>query len=298
MNTDGPRLAHLRSRALVAVRGPDCRSFLQGLLTQDVDTLADGEMRYGALLTPQGRLLYDMILIGEPDAVLLDLPAAHRHDVAQRLSLYRLRAKVEIGPAEGGVYALWNTTAAPKGWAPDPRLAALGFRTVGAAPSVPDAAEVDEDLYDAHRLAFGLADTGRDALAENTYPIEANLDLLHGIDFKKGCFVGQETTSRMKRRGQVRSRLLPIAVDGPAPASGTEVLAGTLRAGEIVGGRNGRALGPGPAGPDRWRRPQRRWARRADRGPCLAVERAGADGSVISLTLNLSSTNSHPLASA
>ena len=100
-----PRSAHLRSRALVAVRGPDCRSFLQGLLTQDVEGLDDGEWRYGALLTPQGRLLYDMFLIGRAEAVLLDLPAAHRHALVQRLSLYKLRAKVEIGVAEGGVYA-------------------------------------------------------------------------------------------------------------------------------------------------------------------------------------------------
>ena len=238
-----PRSAHLRSRALVAVRGPDCRSFLQGLLTQDVEGLDDGEWRYGALLTPQGRLLYDMFLIGRAEAVLLDLPAAHRHALVQRLSLYKLRAKVEIGVAEGGVYALWDTDAAPSGWVRDPRLSALGFRAVGLeSPPAPGAMAGEEDDYDAHRLALGVADTGRDALAENTYPIEANLDLLHGIDFKKGCFVGQETTSRMKRRGQVKSRLLPVRIEGPAPASGTEVLAGPLRAGEIVGGRDGRAL--------------------------------------------------------
>ena len=242
MTTDAPHLAHLRSRALVAVRGPDCRSFLQGLLTQDVETLADGEWRYAALLSPQGRLLYDMFLIGRTDAVLLDLPAAHRHNVVQRLSLYRLRAKVEIAPEEGGVFALWNAAAMP-GWTADPRLPALGLRAVGLqTPAAPGAVEADEEDYDALRLAHGVADTGRDALAENTYPIEANLDLLHGIDFKKGCFIGQETTSRMKRRGQIRSRLLPVEMEGPAPTSGTEVLAGTLRAGEIVGGRDGRAL--------------------------------------------------------
>jgi folate-binding protein YgfZ len=119
----------------------------------------------------------------------------------------------------------------------------MGFRATGLQPpAAPGAIEADEDDYDAHRLAHGLADTGRDALAEKTYPIEANLDLLHGIDFRKGCFVGQETTSRMKRRGPVKTRLLPVTMDGPAPPAGTEVLAGDLRAGEIVGGRDGRAL--------------------------------------------------------
>ncbi|OYX29448.1 MAG: glycine cleavage system protein T [Caulobacterales bacterium 32-69-10] len=230
MASDGAKLSHLRSRALIGVRGPDWRSFLQGLLTQDVETMAGGEHRYGALLTPQGRLLYDMFLACEADegGVLLDVPASERHAIAQRLSLYRLRAKVEIGPAEGGA---------------DPRLPELGWRTTSlATPSVPGALEVDEDAYEAHRLALAATDAWKDGLHDRNYPIEANLDLLGGIDFKKGCFVGQETTSRMKRRGQIRTRMLPIVFDGPAPAQGAEVLAGELRAGEVTGGRDGLAL--------------------------------------------------------
>jgi folate-binding protein YgfZ len=124
----------------------------------------------------------------------------------------------------------------------DPRLAALGWRSCGASRPA-DAVIVDESSYEAHRLALGVpgpADWGSDSI----YPIEANFDLLHGIDFKKGCFVGQETTSRMKRRGQVKSRMLPIVFDGAAPAPGAEVLAGELRAGEItsVGDRRAMAL--------------------------------------------------------
>ena len=227
----------------MAVRGPDARGFLQGLLTQDVETLAAGEWRYGALLTPQGRLLFELFLIGQPDAVLLEVASRERHALVQRLSLYRLRAKVEIEAAEGASFALWNAAVAPPGWAADPRLPDLGWRAAGLEPPpAPGAVEADEDDYDAHRLALGVADAGRDVLAENTYPIEAHLDRLNGVDFKKGCFVGQETTSRMKRRGQVRSRLLPLAVEGLAPAPGTEVLAGSLRAGEVVGGRDGRCL--------------------------------------------------------
>ena len=239
------KLSHLRSRALISVRGPDWRGFLQGLLTQDVETLAEGECRYGALLTPQGRLLYDMFLFGEAGGggVLLDVPASERHAVAQRLSLYRLRAKVEIGLAEGGVFALWDVEAPGAGWAADPRLAELGWRTTGLeAPMVAGAEEVDEDAYEARRLALGASDAYRDGLQDKTYPVEANLDLLNGIDFKKGCFVGQETTSRMKRRGQIRTRLVPILFEGAAPAPGTEVLAGELRAGQVAGGREGRAL--------------------------------------------------------
>ncbi|HTI66391.1 MAG TPA: folate-binding protein [Caulobacteraceae bacterium] len=245
MPPPAPKLSHLRSRALVAVRGPDWRGFLQGLLTQDVDSLRAGEWRYGALLTPQGRLLFDLFLVGETgDAgVLLDVPSAERGAIAQRLSLYRLRAKVEIGAAEGGVFALWGADAAGAGWAADPRLPGLGWRAVGlTAPSAPGAQDADEDEYEAHRLALGATDAWRDGLQDKSYPVEANLDLLNGVDFRKGCFVGQETTSRMKRRGQIRTRMLPIVFEGAAPAVGSEVLAGTLRAGEVTGGRDGRAL--------------------------------------------------------
>jgi folate-binding protein YgfZ len=238
-----PRLAHLRSRALVAVKGPDWRSFLQGLVTQDVETLAPGEWRYAALLTPQGRLLYDFFLVGEPDGALIDVAAAQRHDLAQRLSLYRLRAKVEVGPAEGGVYALWGAVDAGAPWAADPRLPALGFRATGLdQPPAPGAEPAEEAEYEARRLMLGVADAARDGLHDRSYPIEANLDLLNGIDFRKGCFVGQETTSRMKRRGQVKTRMLPIAYDGPALLAGTEVLAGSLRAGEVVAAGDGRGL--------------------------------------------------------
>jgi folate-binding protein YgfZ len=136
------------------------------------------------------------------------------------------------------VSALWNGTG--PGFVVDPRLPALGGRGYGAALPA-DATEADEAAYDAHRLSLGVpgpADWGE----EKTYPIEANFDLLNGIDFKKGCFVGQETTSRMKRRGQIKTRMLPITFDGPPPAPGAEVLAGELRAGEVLSGVGGRAM--------------------------------------------------------
>jgi folate-binding protein YgfZ len=134
-------------------------------------------------------------------------------------------------------------TAPPEGehvFVRDPRLPQLGFRGYGASAPA-DAVVSDEAAYDAHRLALGVpgpADWGSD----KTYPIEANFDLLGAIDFKKGCFVGQETTSRMKRRGQIKTRMLPIAFAGAPPAPGTEVLAGELRAGEVCSGGDGRAI--------------------------------------------------------
>ncbi|MFC3078874.1 YgfZ/GcvT domain-containing protein [Phenylobacterium terrae] len=233
-------LAVLASRALIAVSGPDWRHFLQGLLTQDVETLAPGELRFAALLTPQGRLLYDMFVAGREDGCWLEVEAAKLPAIVQRLSLYRLRAKVEIAADETPVAALFGGEAAPEGWFRDPRLPALGWRGYGAAAPA-DAQAASEADYEAHRLALGVpgpADWG----SEKTYPIEAGFDLMDGIDFKKGCFVGQETTSRMKRRGQIKTRMLPIAFDGPAPAPGAEILAGSLRAGEVLSGQDGRAM--------------------------------------------------------
>lgn len=236
-------VAPLPSRALVRLGGPDWRSFLQGLITQDVDSLEPGEARFAALLTPQGRLLYDLIVAGLDDGAWLDVAAAAREALVQRLKLYRLRAKVDIAADDAPVTALFGPRAtAPSGpgWFADPRLPVLGWRGYGAEPPADASAGTEAD-YETWRLSVGapgLADWG----VEKTYPIEANFDLLGGIDFKKGCFVGQETTSRMKRRGQIRNRMMPIAFDGPAPPAGTEVLAGSLRAGEVLSGVDGRAM--------------------------------------------------------
>ncbi len=233
-------VARLSSRAVITVSGPDWRSFLQGLLTQDVETLAPGELRFAGLLTPQGKLLYDLFVAGTPkgmgDGALLDVQADQRDALLQRLTMYRLRAKVTLEASDRPVLAVFGGDTTGEGLYVDPRLPALGARAYDDRP-----ANADEDAYNAHRLALGVpgpADWGQ----ERTYPIEANFDLLAGIDFKKGCFVGQETTSRMKRRGTIKNRMLPITFDGPPPAFGAEVLAGELRAGEMLGGRDGRGL--------------------------------------------------------
>jgi folate-binding protein YgfZ len=262
--------AALPSRALIAIGGPDWRSFLQGLITQDVETMAPGEARFGALLTPQGRLLYDLFVVEREEGAWLDVEAAHREAILQRLMMYRLRAKVELAvsdlpvsiivsaqplESEGsgsstGESAAGRPAETQNAWVPafagmtgfvrDPRLPELGWRGYGATPPA-DAILADDSVRDAHKLALGVpgpADWGSD----KTYPIEANFDLLNGIDFKKGCFVGQETTSRMKRRGQIKSRMLPIRFDGPAPAFGSEILAVDLRAGEVLSGGEGAAI--------------------------------------------------------
>jgi folate-binding protein YgfZ len=235
------KFARLESRALLRVSGPDWRSFLQGLLSNDVDELQPGAMRFAALLTPQGRLLYDMFVTALEDGARLDVQGVQRQELMGRLTLYRLRAKVEIALEDGQVCAVWGGRVAGPGWIADPRLPELGWRGVDQAP--PEGAGiVDEAAYHAHRLALGAPDPALDCTPDRTYPIEADFDLLNGIDFKKGCYVGQETTSRMKRRGGIRSRMLPIAFDGPPPPKGAEVLAGELRAGEVLSGASGRAM--------------------------------------------------------
>ncbi len=228
------RIARLDSRALVKLGGPDARDFLHNLLTQDVETLEPGVLRFGALLSPPGRLLFDLFLWGEEDGVVLDVAAEKRDALIQRLSMYRLRAKVEVAADERTVFVSWPGVA--EGFVVDSRTAALGGRSIGEHP-----ATASEDNWNAHRLAVGVPDPARDA-DDGTYPIEANFDLLNGIDFAKGCFVGQETTSRMKRRGEIKKRMLPLTFDGPAPAVGAEVLNGDLRAGEVLTGRDGSAM--------------------------------------------------------
>jgi folate-binding protein YgfZ len=230
-----PSIALLPSRAVIVASGPDAVSFLNGLLTQTVEP---GELRFAGLLTPQGRLLHDLFVAATDETVLLDVAAEDRDAILTRLTMYKLRAKVELKASDLKAYALFGFEPdAIDGYPADPRLPALGWRFYGETL----AATAPEDAYDAHRLALGVpgpADWGTD----KTYPIEADFDLLNGVDFKKGCFVGQETTSRMKRRGTIKNRMLPITFDGPPPAFGAEVLAGTLRAGEVLSGRDGRAM--------------------------------------------------------
>ncbi|MES2835360.1 MAG: folate-binding protein [Pseudomonadota bacterium] len=228
-------IARLDSRALIRVAGPDARPFLHNLLTQDVETLAPGELRFGALLSPPGRLLFDLFLWGEDGAVVLDVAAERREALMQRLSMYRLRADVTVEALDEPVFATWG--ADMEGFTADPRLSRLGGRRYGAAE-----ANADEAAYQAHRLSVGAPDPAADAPMDTTYPIEANFDLLNGVDFHKGCFIGQETTSRMWRRGAIKNRMLPITFDGPAPAFGAEVLNGELRAGEVRSGRDGGAI--------------------------------------------------------
>src|SRR5665213_2374859 len=217
-----PVFAHLTSRALIAVRGEGWRAFLQNLLSNDMEALAEGQLRAALLLTPQGKYLFDLFVTPGADEAgqtfaLLDVQTGQREALIARLKLYRLRAKLEIEALEGSVFVSWGGEDAPgEGWMADPRLPALGWRGYGLAGEV----DTDEDAYDARRLALGVPDPAKDCVPDQTFPLEADWDLLNAIDFHKGCYIGQETTSRMKRRSAVKTRMVAITFGGPAPPPG------------------------------------------------------------------------------
>lgn len=229
-------IACLTSRALVKVQGPDWRPFLQGLISQDVTTLSPEDLRYGALLMPQGRLLFDFLIWGSDEGCDLETDAASADALAARLMLYRLRAKVTIAIAERHVFAGWDDGPLDPGWRKDPRAPGLGFRSL--APQIENK---DASAYQAHRLALGVPDIRTDAV-DTDYPIELNLDLMHAFDFQKGCFIGQETSSRMHRRGGVKNRLTTLSFDGPPLSIGADIFIGDRRAGSVRASAGGRAL--------------------------------------------------------
>jgi folate-binding protein YgfZ len=223
--------ARLEDRAVLAIAGPEARGFLQGLITNDVERLKPGEGIYAALLTPQGKILFDFLLSEGDGAILLDCAASARDALAKRLSMYRLRAKVTIEPRDGlSVVAAWDGTALPDGFA-DPRVPSLGRRGVMATAEVP-AGFADAAAYHAHRLFLGVPESG-DFGSDRMFALDADLDELHAVDFAKGCYVGQELTARMKHRATSRKRLLPFDSMDTVDA-GTAVRAGDREVGEVI----------------------------------------------------------------
>ncbi len=226
------KIAKLTDRAVIEIAGPDAVHFLQNLVTNDVDRATEDGAAHTALLTPQGKILFDFIVIGREDGFLLDVAAAARDDLLKRLGFYKLRADVAIADrsADWSVCAAWGALPWPAAGARmvrDPRLAELGHRLL--LPSGTDVAAAggsvaEEADYHAHRIACGVPEAGLDYAYGDTFPHEANYDQLGGVDFAKGCFVGQEVVSRMQHRGTARKRIVPV--EAPAAlAAGTPVTA-------------------------------------------------------------------------
>jgi folate-binding protein YgfZ len=250
------KAALLPDRGVVKVAGDDARRFLNGLATSDIGQVAPGRALFAALLTPQGKIIADFLVTeAEPadgGGFFLDCPRALAATLVEKLNFYKLRAKITVEDRSQmlGVMAVWDGAALSDyglSYA-DPRLPALGTRTIlppdVAAEAAADlgASVSDAETYDAHRIALGVPRGGMDFAYGDTFPHEADMDQLAGVDFRKGCYIGQEVVSRVEHRGTARSRLLPIAYDEFAPSSGLPVTAGDKPVGTLYSTARGRGL--------------------------------------------------------
>ncbi len=244
----------LKDRAVFEVKGADARRFLHGIITNSMEKAREGEALHAGLLTPQGKLLFDFFIYAPPRSngsqsaaaserpeseeetrFLFDCPEALKDELIKRLTFYRLRAKVDFADLSGDyeVLAVWQTDAAPalEMAFRDPRLPALGWRAFaakGAAELMDDlpCERGDEAAYHAHRIALGVPEGGKDYAFGDIFPHEANFDQLNGVDFNKGCYVGQEVVSRMQHKTVVRKRIVPVMAvqEGQVlPPFGTEI---------------------------------------------------------------------------
>src|SRR3954452_11070949 len=252
------KAAFLPDRGVVKVAGEDARNFLNGLVTTDVGLVQPGLARFGALLTPQGKIVADFVITEAPaghgGGFLLDCPRALAQSLADKLGFYKLRAKVAVENLSDslGVLAAWDGEPAMKpdlAFA-DPRSDALGWRVLIPEELKQKVADligadlIDSEAYEAHRIKSGAPRGGLDFMYGDAFPHETNMDRLHGVDFDKGCYVGQEVVSRMQHRGTARTRTIRVVLDGPSPEPGTAILAGDKPVGSMgsTAGDQGLAL--------------------------------------------------------
>jgi tRNA-modifying protein YgfZ len=250
------KAALLPERGVVKVAGEDAPKFLNGLLTADIDKVTPEKAAFAALLTPQGKIMVDMIVAENPPAdgggYFLDVPRALAPMLVQRLNFYKLRAKVIAEDLSEvlGVMAVWDGVATSDfglSYA-DPRIAALGSRCMLPPHLVAEAAAdlgailVEASEYDAHRIALGAPRGGLDFHYSDAFPHEADMDQLNGVDFQKGCYVGQEVVSRVEHRGTARKRVVPVAFEDFAPEAGVRVTVGETEVGVMGSSARGRGL--------------------------------------------------------
>ena len=250
------QVALLPDRGVVKVAGDDARVFLNGLVTNDMTKVVPGKPRFAALLTPQGKIIIDFIVAEAPSndggGFFLDCPRALASTLVEKLNFYKLRAKVICEDLSSvlGVMAIWDGTAESEyGLSyPDPRLPALGSRIM-LPPHLAEEAAADlagmlvgADAYEAHRIALGVPRGGLDFIYGETFSHEADMDQLNGVDFGKGCYIGQEVVSRVEHRASARSRVVPIVYDEFAPSSGLPVMAGDRQIGTLGSTAKGHGL--------------------------------------------------------
>jgi hypothetical protein len=250
------KAALLPDRGVVKVAGADARSFLNGLLTTDIDKMTPAVPKFAALLTPQGKIIVDCIVAEAPaedgGGFFLDVPRALALDLVQKLNFYKLRAKLICEDLSEvlGVLAVWDGTGDTEYGLvyPDPRLPALGLRVMLPPRLAKEAAAdlgaqlLEAGAYEAHRIELGVPRGGLDFIYGDAFPHETDMDQLAGIDFAKGCYVGQEVVSRMEHRGTARNRIVPVAAEGFAPDAGIPVMAGDKQVGLTGSHAGGRGL--------------------------------------------------------
>jgi folate-binding protein YgfZ len=230
-----PFAAHiLPARAVIRMTGEAPLAFLHNLLTCDLAHLPERTWAYGALLSPQGKIQHDVFVLHEAGTVFVDCAAPQRDSLLKKLALYRLRAKIAIEADD----TLAIAAATESGLSPaDPRLPSMGSRAL-----VPAGSLTVGSGYETARIVAGLADSTADIGENVMFPHEANLDLLHGVSFTKGCYVGQEVVSRMQHRGTARSRILPVTGVGILPAKGTAIRSGESNVGEMLSSSGSQGL--------------------------------------------------------
>jgi folate-binding protein YgfZ len=238
-----------RDRALISVSGADRIAFLQGLVSNDVAKVSAGRALYAAFLTAQGKYLHDIFIAAIGERLLLECEAPRRPDLVRRLSLYKLRSQVALSEENGlsvglyfgegalGALGLPETSGQARVEQSgvvfvDPRLAALGARAYLSGAGLPTETATTAD-YDRLRISLGVPDGSRDLPVEKAILLENGFDELNAIDWDKGCYMGQELTARTRYRGLVRKRLMPVTIEGPAPAFGAPLLLGEKEAGEM-----------------------------------------------------------------
>lgn len=225
-------------RAVLSVAGKDARDLLQDLVTNDLDRLAAENLVYAALLTPQGKYLFDFFIGLDGDALFIDVARDQAPALAQRLAMYRLRRDMEIGATETPVTLIWGEGAPPEGARPDPRGSGLGWRLYGEASEIGSATAAD---YDALRIHHSAPATGIELIPNDTFILEAGFERLNGVDFRKGCYVGQEVTARMKHKTDLKKGLARVRVEGRA-SPGTPLEAAGKPAGTLFTNLGGEGL--------------------------------------------------------
>ncbi|MGQ0740851.1 MAG: CAF17-like 4Fe-4S cluster assembly/insertion protein YgfZ [Alphaproteobacteria bacterium] len=236
------KIARLTDRLVLSVSGPDAESFLQGLITNDIALTREGRPIYAALLTPQGKILFDFIIRRNGERFLIDCAAERAGELTKRLGFYRLRAKIEINAEPRlAVAASWQTDESdlPSAFA-DPRLDALGRRTI-APETVLTAVNATLSDYHVHRITLGVPDSA-DLPPDTIFALDAGLEELNGVSFQKGCFIGQEVTARMKHRSVARRRVLIAEASTDLPVPGTPLVAGEREIGTLATSQSGRGL--------------------------------------------------------